>query len=89
MSVWNADAPWVVHPQVSVRPEPFGALLYHFGTRQLSFIKDPKLAELVLALEGAASARTALSECDEAHRDSFERALVRLAQTEMIVERAA
>ena len=28
----NSDAAWRLHPQVSVRPEPFGALLYHFGT---------------------------------------------------------
>ena len=31
---------WRLHPQVAVRPEPFGALLYHFGTRKLSFLKN-------------------------------------------------
>ncbi|MEU9347776.1 mycofactocin biosynthesis chaperone MftB, partial [Streptomyces sp. NPDC048278] len=29
----DLDRAWDLHPQVSVRPEPFGALLYHFGTR--------------------------------------------------------
>ena len=32
---------WQLHPQVAVRPEPFGALLYHFGTRKLSFPEEP------------------------------------------------
>ena len=26
---------------MSLRPEPFGALAYHFGTRRLSFLKTP------------------------------------------------
>jgi len=34
---------------VSVRPEPFGALLYHFGTRQLSFLKDTTLLAVLQA----------------------------------------
>src|SRR4029077_5500984 len=33
---FDLDAAWRLHPQVSVRPERFGALLYHFGTRRLS-----------------------------------------------------
>jgi putative mycofactocin binding protein MftB len=32
------DRAWALAPQVSVRPEQFGALLYHFGTRRLSFL---------------------------------------------------
>ena len=89
MSMWNADAPWAVHPQVSVRPEPFGALLYHFGTRQLSFIKDPQLAQLVNQLDSAESAKAALAEFDTDQQLAFERALARLAETDMIIERAA
>jgi putative mycofactocin binding protein MftB len=50
------DAHWRLHPQVSVRPEPFGALLYHFGTRRLSFLKDPTLTQVVLALDEACDA---------------------------------
>jgi len=34
---FDLDAPWRLDAQVRVRPEEFGALLYHFGTRQLSF----------------------------------------------------
>jgi len=36
---FDLDAAWRVHPQVSIRPERFGALLYHFGTRRLSSAK--------------------------------------------------
>ena len=46
-------------PQVAVRPEPFGALLYHFGTRRLSFLKDPRLLAVVRGLADASTARAA------------------------------
>ena len=36
--------------QVALRPEPFGALAYHFGTRRLSFLKTRKLLAVVQAL---------------------------------------
>ena len=39
-----------LNPDVALRPEPFGALAYHFGTRRLSFLKAPELVELVCAL---------------------------------------
>ena len=28
-----------LHPQVALRPEPFGALAYHYGNRRLVFLK--------------------------------------------------
>ncbi|MCY7299756.1 MAG: mycofactocin biosynthesis chaperone MftB, partial [Ilumatobacteraceae bacterium] len=27
-----------LHPQVALRPEPFGALAYHYGNRRLVFL---------------------------------------------------
>lgn len=47
---FDPDAGWRLHHQVAVRPEPFGALLYHFGTRKLSFLKNRKIVEVVNAL---------------------------------------
>ena len=41
---------WRLHPQVAVRPEPFGALLYHFGTRKLSFLKNRTILAVVQSL---------------------------------------
>lgn len=55
------DRPLGLAPQVSVRPERFGALLYHFGTRRLSFLKDRRLLEVLEGLDSSATARAA---CD-------------------------
>lgn len=87
----NPDAAWRLHPQVSVRPEPFGALLYHFGTRKLSFLKDRTLLALVVALADAPSATDA---CETAGipsglRPRYLKALETLASSSMIEERAA
>ena len=50
----DLDRRYALAPQVAVRPEPFGALLYHFGTRRLSFLKDPRLLAVVQGLADAA-----------------------------------
>ena len=47
---FDPDRPWRLHPQVAVRPEPFGALLYHFGTRRLSFLKSRTILAVVQSL---------------------------------------
>jgi mycofactocin biosynthesis protein MftB len=80
---------WRLHPQVAVRPEPFGALLYHFGTRKLSFIKDRTLLEVVRGLDAAPSARAACREAGVAEGDlpRFGKALDTLARSAMVEER--
>ena len=55
----DLDLPWRLSPQVSLRPERFGALVYHFGTRRLSFLKHPTLLAVVEALGASPSARAA------------------------------
>ncbi|WP_436791607.1 mycofactocin biosynthesis chaperone MftB [Yinghuangia sp. YIM S10712] len=84
----DLDRPWALHPQVSMRPEPFGALLYHFGTRRLSFLKDRRLVEVIRRLPDAPSARAACDGCgistDELPR--FRAALTTLARSAMLVE---
>jgi mycofactocin biosynthesis protein MftB len=84
------DAGWRLAPQVAVRPEPFGALVYHFGTRRLTFLKSRLLLDVVDGLGGHASAldacRAAGVSDDELPR--YEHALATLAGTGMIVARA-
>ncbi|UGQ12660.1 mycofactocin biosynthesis chaperone MftB [Yinghuangia sp. ASG 101] len=84
----DLDRPWALHPQVSLRPEPFGALLYHFGTRRLTFLKDRRLVEVVRRLPDAPTARAACDGCgiptDELPR--FRAALAALAASAMLVE---
>ena len=87
----DLDRPWGLHPQVSVRPEPFGALLYHFGTRKLSFLKDRVLLDVVNGLADAPTARDACAAAGVAPADlaRFRAALETLERSSMLVERAA
>ncbi|QIZ37959.1 mycofactocin biosynthesis chaperone MftB [Saccharopolyspora sp. ASAGF58] len=73
-----------LNPQVALRPEPFGALAYHFGNRKLSFLKVPELVDLVRGLADHASVEEALQEVSEGRRAQFRRALASLAATDMI-----
>ncbi|MCW2499524.1 MAG: hypothetical protein JWN87_1200 [Frankiales bacterium] len=73
-----------LHPQVSVRPEPFGALLYHFGTRRLSFLKDRRLLDVVQRLDGSTSVDDALADVPAAERPAFRTALSTLEKTGML-----
>ena len=56
---FDLDAGWRLHPSVALRPEPFGALLYHFQTRRLSFLKSPTIVQVVRALGDHPTARDA------------------------------
>lgn len=51
MSVTLQSA-YELHPQVAIRPEPFGALAYHYGNRKLVFLKHP---DVVAVLQDIAS----------------------------------
>jgi mycofactocin biosynthesis protein MftB len=83
---FDLERRYALHPQVAVRPEPFGALLYHFGTRRLSFLKDPRLLEVVRGLADAPTAHAACSAAGvtEAELARFARALATLAETDML-----
>ncbi len=80
-----------VHPSVAVRPEPFGALLYHFGTRRLSFLKDPLLLALVQELPRAVCVRDACAAVglSQEQLPPYVRALEVLVGTDMLVPRQA
>ena len=41
---------WRLDPDVALRPERFGALAYHYGTRRLTFLRSVLLADVVRAL---------------------------------------
>jgi len=86
---FDLDAAWRLAPQVQVRPERFGALLYHFGTRQLSFLKSPALLTVVRGLAAQPTARAACQEADvpDAQLPSYRRALGTLAAAQMICRR--
>jgi mycofactocin biosynthesis protein MftB len=86
---FDLDAPWQLAPQVRLRPEAFGALLYHFGTRQLSFLKSPALLEVVGSLGTQPSARAACAAAGVATGDmvQYARALAALSASRRICQR--
>jgi len=88
---FELDQAWRLHEQVSIRPERFGALLYHFGTRRLSFLKSPTLLDTVRRLDSEPSARAACLRAGvtESELPSYRTALATLAASQMICERTS
>ena len=82
---FEMDARWRLHPQVALRPEPFGALLYHFGTRKLSFLKDRTLVGLIRSLPDHPDARSALRAAGVEECGAHRKALAVLAGSHMLV----
>jgi putative mycofactocin binding protein MftB len=77
--------------QVAVRPEPFGALAYHYGNRKLIFLKHPDVVTVVEALAAHDTLADTLRACkiDERRWPAFESALTTLERSEMLHERVA
>lgn len=76
-------------PEGRAAAEPFGALLYHFGTRKLSFLKNLAVVGIVESLRDHDSADDALHAAgiDSASRPLYLQALGALASSEMICRR--
>ena len=74
--------------RVALRPEPFGALAYHYGNRRLTFLRSPDLVALVEHLADQPSARAAFDAAGiESRRwPSFEKALASLAAGDFLVD---
>ena len=80
------DEPWTLSPSVALRPEPFGALAYHFGNRKLTFLKRPELVAVVRDLAEHPDVRSALRAAGvpESQYMAYAGALAGLATTDMI-----
>jgi putative mycofactocin binding protein MftB len=85
----DLERAWRLNPQVALRPESFGALAYHFGTRRLSFLKSRTLLAVVEGLESAPTAGDACRAAGvpEAELPRYRQALGTLAESGMICER--
>ena len=83
---FDADLPWQKARSVALRPEPFGALVYHFGNRKLSFLKSKLLVSVVQALGEHPCARATLAACGvpDAQHAAYVKALGDLARSQMI-----
>jgi putative mycofactocin binding protein MftB len=84
---FDPDHAWRLHPQVAVRPEPFGALLYHFGTRKLSFLKNRTILAVVQSLADHPDVRAACRAAgvEDARHGPYLHALGVLAGSNMLV----
>lgn len=84
---FDPERHWRLHPQVAARPEPFGALLYHFGTRKLSFLKNRTIVEVVNSLADHPDARSACRAAgiDDEHQAPYFHALGVLVASAMLV----
>jgi len=82
--------PWRRARSVALRPEPFGALVYSFANRKLSFLKSKTLVAVVESLAEHPSADAALVSCGvpDAQRATYVKALADLARSQMIEVRA-
>ncbi|MCB0953648.1 MAG: mycofactocin biosynthesis chaperone MftB [Microthrixaceae bacterium] len=78
--------PYRLDPQVSLRPEEFGALAYHFGNRKLSFLKHPDLLRVLEQLDTEPTLEAALEAAgiERTRWVSFLKALETLESSEMI-----
>ena len=81
-----AAVAYALDPQVALRPEPFGALAYHYGNRRLTFLRSPDLVALVRDLEHHESVDAALaaSGIDAERWPTFRKALATLAESEVL-----
>jgi mycofactocin biosynthesis protein MftB len=84
------DEPWALSTSVALRPEPFGALAYHFGNRRLTFLKRPELVAVVESLADQPDVRSALAAAGvpQEHHLAYASALRGLADADLIRRRA-
>ena len=82
------DERWELSPSVELRPEPFGAMAYHFGNRKLTFLKKQELVDLVKALGECPTVAGSLTRTgiDGSQWPAYLKALRGLAASDMIYQ---
>jgi len=75
-----------VHPQVALRPEPFGALAYHYDNRRLVFLRSRDMLKVVESLSTHSTLEDALvaSDIEPQRWQSFESAIDSLISSEIV-----
>ena len=85
---FDSTKPYRLDPRVALRPEPFGALAYHYGNRRLTLLRAPELVSLVRDIDRFPSARAAYDGIgiDDRRWDSFAKALTSLERSGFLAE---
>jgi putative mycofactocin binding protein MftB len=80
------DTACEIDPRVALRPEPFGALAYHYGNRRLVFLRHPDMVTVVRSLGEHDDVESALRAAGiaESRWGSFVSALSSLAESEVV-----
>ncbi len=83
------DSPLKLHPSVALRPEPFGALAYHYDNRRLIFLKHPSIVDVVRDLGDHPDLQSALTAHGiEEHRwEAYDKAICSLIESDVVVPR--
>ena len=83
------DTALELHPQVALRPEPFGALAYHYGNRRLVFLKHVDMVRVAKDLGNHPTLQATLEACEiaPARWTSFEKAFASLKSSHVVRER--
>ncbi|MDA8286310.1 MAG: mycofactocin biosynthesis chaperone MftB [Actinomycetota bacterium] len=85
-AVFDARSAYRLDPHVALRPEPWGALAYHYETRRLTFLRSPLLVQVVRSLPAHASIGAAVDAAVPApRRDRYLEALASLAAAGFLV----
>ena len=76
-TTFDSSTKWERSAKIGLRPEPFGALAYHFDTRRLVFLKSTLLVDLVDGLAEHDSADAAIEAIVEPANDTSRQAHVK------------
>ncbi|MBL6636076.1 MAG: mycofactocin biosynthesis chaperone MftB [Ilumatobacteraceae bacterium] len=81
------NSPLKLHPSVALRPEPFGALAYHYDNRRLIFLKHPSIVDVVKDLHQYPDLQSALCAhgIEERHWDAYDNAICSLIESDVVV----
>ncbi len=79
---------YVLHAQVGLRDEAFGALAYHYGNRRLTFLNDDRLVTVVRDGGRYDDTESALDAAGvaAAERPAYLAALAKLAASGIVTE---
>ena len=87
-SRFDPALPYRQSSQIGLRPEPFGALAYHFVTRRLVFLKSNDLVDLVRSLaeypNAAAAIAAVIARSGPSPQANYDKALASLLESGVI-----
>ena len=84
---FDPEQAYTLHPAVAIRPEPFGALAYHYGNRRLTFLRSPDLVDArrrARAITTRSTPRSPRRTIDAERWPASDQALASLAEAEVL-----